>query len=80
MAEHPALNAYVIVAVPGLTPVTTPVELPTVAVPVAPLVQLPPAATDVRGIVEPTQTDVGPEILVPATTVITIVTAQPATR
>jgi hypothetical protein len=44
------------VAVPADTPVTTPVEALIVATPVAPLVQLPPEAVDVKVVVPATQT------------------------
>lgn len=49
------------VAVPGATPVTTPV-VPTVAIPVAVLDQLPPVAVTLSVMVLPTQTDEGPVI------------------
>jgi hypothetical protein len=53
-------KVYVIFTVPAATPVTTPVEDPTVARPL-PLVQVPPPAS-VRVIVWPTHTLEGPEM------------------
>ena len=46
---------------PADTPVTTPVPVPTVATPVALLVQTPPGAAFVIVIVLPVHTPVGPE-------------------
>jgi hypothetical protein len=50
----------VIVAEPTATPVTTPVEEPTVAVPVALLDQVPPVAVSASVVVKPTATEVVP--------------------
>lgn len=78
---QPALNAYVIVVVPGLIPVTMPVAEPIVPTDGVLLAQLPPGVLFVNVICEPTHTLVGPTIGAAAeTTVITMVTAQPATR
>ena len=51
-----------ITAVPTETPVTTPVVEPTVATPVLLLVQMPPEVASVKVDVEPTQTEVNPDI------------------
>lgn len=50
------------VAVPGATPVTTPVVKSTVAVPVALLTQVPPADASASVVVRPTHTVVVPVI------------------
>ena len=50
------------VTVPALTPVTMPVEAPTVAVPVAVLLHVPPPVASVSVILDPAHTLVGPEI------------------
>ena len=52
----------VIVAVPADTPVTIPVAKPTVAMPVALLLHVPPAVASDNVMTEPTQTLVGPDI------------------
>jgi hypothetical protein len=52
----------VISVVPGLTPVTNPVDEPMVATAVVPLIQVPPADASVNVIVAPTHTVVGPPI------------------
>jgi len=54
---------------PPPTPVTTPVDEPTVAIEVLPDVHEPPDGLPVRLIVEPTHTMLGPEILAPEVTV-----------
>jgi hypothetical protein len=46
--------------VPGETPVTTPVDKPTVATPVALLLQEPPGVASVSVMVAPVQTTIGP--------------------
>ena len=46
---------YVMIAVPAVTPLTTPVEAFTVAIPVALLDQLPPDTVEVNVVVPPTQ-------------------------
>ena len=46
---------YVMIAVPAATPLTTPVEAFTVAIPVALLDQLPPDTVEVNVVVPPTQ-------------------------
>lgn len=73
---QPAVSEYVMVAVPGAgvedTPVTTPVDEPTVAMEVGLLVQLPPGVLLLNVIVEPSHTVDGPTIgAADATTVIT---------
>ena len=50
------------VAVPAATPVTTPVEEPTVAFGIALLVQVPPDAVSVRAIVAPIHAVEDPEM------------------
>ena len=66
------------IAVPAETPVTMPVPEPIVAIPVAPLVQLPPAVPSVRVVVLPVHTDNVPPIATGAVfTVTVVVTRQP---
>jgi hypothetical protein len=60
--KQPPDNVYVITAVPALTPVTTPVDEPTVATPVLPLVQVPPDGDELSVVVDPVQTEAVPEI------------------
>ena len=48
--------------VPAATPVTTPVDDPTVAVAVLPLLQVPPVEVVVKVVVLPTHTDGVPEL------------------
>ena len=48
------------VAVPLATPVPTPVEATTVAIPVLRLVQVPPVVSELKVVVEPTHTDAVP--------------------
>jgi hypothetical protein len=57
-AAHPPVPAtvYVIVATPGATPATTPVELLTVAMAPLLVVQVPPDTVDVKVRVPPIQT------------------------
>ena len=50
------------VAVPAETPLTTPVEEPTVATPVALLLQVPPEVELANVVVDPTQVEVVPVI------------------
>jgi hypothetical protein len=65
-------------AVPALTPLTTPVDEPTVATAVAPLVQVPPDGEELSVVVEPVQTDAVPVIADGAVeTVTACVTKQP---
>ena len=47
-------------AVPGAIPVTMPVEVPTVAIPVLPLLQVPPVVASESVVVDPWQTFVVP--------------------
>jgi hypothetical protein len=56
---------YVMIAVPAATPLTTPVEAFTVAIPVALLDQLPPDTVEVNVVVPPTQIPCVP-LMVPA--------------
>ena len=67
-----------IVATPGATPVTRPVDKPTVAVPVALLVQVPEPMRSLRLMEDPAQTLDAPKIAVGAGfTVTTAVITQP---
>lgn len=81
VAIQPVGNAYVIVAVPAATPVTIP-EVPTVAIDVLLLLQVPPVVASVRLAVEPIQyTDVVPPIGAGSgLMVITLVAIQPVGR
>lgn len=54
--DVPQLVVYVIVAVPDATPVTTPVVEPTEAIPVLPLLQVPPVVASLRVVVAPAHT------------------------
>ncbi len=77
---HPALNEYVTIQVPGEIPVTTPVDDPTLAIPMQMHCHVPPLDGFVNVIVEPAQTVDGPTIGAAAvTTVTTKVAAQPPT-
>jgi hypothetical protein len=53
-------SAYVMMTVPGLTPVAIPVPLPIVAIDAMALVHVPPIMPQVSVADEPTQTVVGP--------------------
>lgn len=57
---QPVGNVYVITDVPVATPVTTPEEEPTVAIPVLPLVHVPPDEVLLNVVVDPTHTFVVP--------------------
>ena len=62
VVEQPlAVTVYLISAVPFDTPVTTPLEF-TVAIPVALLVQTPPAVVLLNIVVDPTHTEVAPVV------------------
>lgn len=63
VAKQPPLSVYVITAVPPETPETMPLMEPTVAIPVLPLVQMPPVGDDVKAVVEPEHTLVAPVML-----------------
>ena len=58
---HPVGSVYVIVAVPAFTPLTTPLEEPTVATDISLLLQVPPPPS-LNVVVAPAQTVVVPEI------------------
>ena len=77
--SQPVPREYVIFAVPAATPDTTPVVEFTVAVPVAPLVHIPPVGEQLNVVVDPVQT-VRVPVIAPgaAVTVILFVTKQPA--
>ena len=75
--QKPAM-VYVMAEVPRLPPVTTPVSEPMVAIPVLPLIQVPPLTASLSVIVEPTHTAVGPVMAVGILyTVTTAVAIQP---
>ena len=59
-------------AVPTLTPVTTPDPDPTVAIPVLPLVHVPPAGVEFNVVVVPEQTVAVPVIAVGAVLTVTV--------
>ena len=62
VAVHPVGNVYMIATEPGLTPVTTPVPVTTVAIDVLLLLQVPPPVPSLKCVVCPTQTVVVPMI------------------
>jgi len=76
-SKHPVESIYVITAVPAATPVTTPVEDPTVATPGEPELQTPPDGLPVKAIVDPTHTLFGPLITGFGFTMILIVPYTP---
>ena len=62
-AEHPVeANPYVMVAVPAVMPVTSPVDDPTVATEVLLLLHTPPLVASLSAVVNPTQTAAVPVI------------------
>ncbi len=68
-------------AVPADTPVTTPVNDPTLAILLAEEVHQPPPLPSIRVIPDPVQTDDGPPMAVGAAfTVIVVVVEQPEAR
>jgi len=78
VTKQPPGNVYVITAVPGEIPVTTPVSEPIVAIEGEPELQTPPPGELLRLIEEPTHTADGPVIAVGAGyTVIVIEVEQP---
>ena len=60
--KHPVDNVYVSGAVPVATPVTTPEDVPIVAIPIAPLLQVPPEGVTLMEMASPEHTYGGPEI------------------
>ena len=77
---QPVARVYVIVEVPDDTPVTMPVDEPIVAMPVLPLVHVPPPAS-LSVVVKPAQTTAVPVIEDGnGLTVTTTVAIQPAAR
>jgi hypothetical protein len=71
----------VIIAVPEDTPVTTPVPLITVAIPVLALAHVPPVVPSVNVMVEPTQTGDDPGIVDGVVLTVTmVVVVQPVPR
>jgi hypothetical protein len=75
LLPHPV--AYVIVAVPCAIPVTVPDELPTVAIEVLLLLQLPPVELLVSVVVEPVHKDAVPPIDAGAANTVTTLVAVP---
>ena len=76
-ATQPNGEVAMILAVPPVTPVTTPVVGSTVATLVLPLLQVTPAVASVSKMVLPTHTFVGPEITAVALTVSAVTAVQP---
>ena len=75
LMEQPAPTVYIMLAVPAVTPVTTPVVGFTVATPAEPLAQVPPVVASVSVMVWYWQTTVGPAMATGSGfTVITCVT------
>ena len=70
--KHPPLSVYVILAVPALTPETTPVPDPTVAIPTLPLVHVPPAGVELSVVVAPAQITAVPVMAVGAVLTVTV--------
>ncbi len=62
VVSQPVANLYVIIAVPVATPVTIPEDDPTVAMPVALLLHVPPGTELPNGLVNPTHTLILPVI------------------
>ncbi len=62
VVEQPPPNEYVIVTIPGFTPVTIPVKDPTVAIVSELLLHVPPLMISLSVIVDPTHTLDGPVI------------------
>lgn len=81
-ARQPS-TVYDIVAVPGLAPVTTPEDVPTVAIVGLLLVQTPPVVALAKVVVKPVQTKLLPVIGVDRENIVTVtgirVLGQPAT-
>ena len=73
---QPALTAYVIVVVPEVTPVTTPVDEPIVATPGALLDHEPPPVLLVSVMVDPGHTVPGPTIGPAADITLTVVVTR----
>ena len=55
-AQPVPVNLYVMAAVPADTPVIIPVDKPAVAIPVLPLLQVPPVVASLNTVAAPTQT------------------------
>ena len=71
--EHPVETVYEIVTTPDVTPVTTPVEDPTVAILVLELDQWPPVTVSASVIEEPTHTVEDPVIVPGKGTIVTFI-------
>ena len=75
--KHPVASEYVMTDVPGITPVTIPVDDPMVALPLL-LLHVPPAGVEFKVVVKPTHTFLVPVIVDGVVfTVTTIVLIQP---
>jgi hypothetical protein len=75
---HPAFVVNVIVALPAVTPVTTPVADPTVAVAISLLLHVPPPAVLLLSVVTPPSHTVAiPVVMAIGFTVIKVVALQP---
>jgi hypothetical protein len=78
VAAIPQPVEYVIVALPATPPVTTPLDVPTVATDVLFVLHVPPAVASLSVIFEPEHTDEAPDMVPGAPiTVIVVVTALP---
>jgi hypothetical protein len=73
--EQPVGNVYVMVVVPGLLPVTTPLAEPIVAINGTLLTHVPPVVISVREVVLPTQTERVPPIAGGSALIVTTVVA-----
>lgn len=79
LTEQPEPNEYVMVAIPAVTPVTIPVDDPTVAIPGALLVHVPPVTPSLSVVARPMHTCVTPVIAVGTVFTVTVAVAlQPA--
>lgn len=76
IVKQPVGKVYDITAVPAATPVTTPVEMPTVATPVLPLVHMPPPVVLVSVVAPPTQARAVPLIEAGLPLIVAIVVAR----
>ena len=75
LVRQPVGNTYVIVDVPGLAPVTTPVVPFIVALPLL-LLQVPPAGPELNAVVNPTHTLVVPVIVVGLALTVTVIVVK----
>ena len=79
IAVQPVVTVYVIWLVPCATPVTIPLDSPTVACAIALLLQVPAPVASLNVIVDPTHTGVLPSTGVIGLTVMSNVLVQPVT-